>query len=71
MAKSGDIKGETENTILAAQDQAVSRNYFKIKIQGKKLRVNGGYVNNMKKLLTLMFIDLCIIVKFIQKNSTR
>ena len=30
--KSGDIKGETERTIVAAQDQAISRNYFKKKI---------------------------------------
>ena len=30
--KSGDIKGETEGTIVAAQDQAVSTNYFKNKI---------------------------------------
>ena len=30
--KSGDIKGETESTIVAAQDQAVSTNYFKNKI---------------------------------------
>ena len=30
--KSGDIKGETESTIVAAQDQAISTNYFKKKI---------------------------------------
>jgi hypothetical protein len=30
--KSGDIKGETESTITAAQDQAISTNYFKNKI---------------------------------------
>ena len=30
--KSGDIKGETESTIVAAQDQAISKNYFKNKI---------------------------------------
>jgi len=30
--KSGDIKGETESTIVAAQDQAASTNYFKNKI---------------------------------------
>ena len=30
--KSGDINGETESTILAAQDQAISTNYFKNKI---------------------------------------
>jgi hypothetical protein len=28
----GDIKGETESTIEAAQDQAISTNYFKKKI---------------------------------------
>ena len=28
----GDIKGETESTIVAAQDQAISTNYFKNKI---------------------------------------
>jgi hypothetical protein len=27
----GDIKGETESTIVAAQDQAISTNYFKRK----------------------------------------
>ena len=30
--KSGDIKRETESTIVAAQDQAISTNYFKNKI---------------------------------------
>ena len=30
--KSGDIKGETESTIVAAQDQAISKNYCKNKI---------------------------------------
>jgi hypothetical protein len=30
--KYGDIKGETESTIVAAQDQAISTNYFKTKI---------------------------------------
>jgi len=29
---SGNIKGETESTIVAAQDQAISTNYFKNKI---------------------------------------
>ena len=29
---SGDIKGETESTRVAAQDQAISTNYFKNKI---------------------------------------
>jgi hypothetical protein len=30
--KFGDIKGETESTILAAQDQAISTNGFRNKI---------------------------------------
>ena len=30
--KSGDIKGKAESTIVAAQDQAISTNYFKKKI---------------------------------------
>ena len=30
--KSGEIKGETESTIVAAQDQEISTNYFKNKI---------------------------------------
>jgi hypothetical protein len=30
--KSGDIKGETESTIVAAQEQAIIKNYFKNKI---------------------------------------
>jgi hypothetical protein len=30
--KFGNIKGETESTIVAAQDQEISANYFKIKI---------------------------------------
>jgi hypothetical protein len=31
-SKFGNIKGETESTIMAAQDQAISANYFKNKI---------------------------------------
>ena len=34
--KSGDIKGETESTIVAAQDQGISTNYFKNKILKKE-----------------------------------
>ena len=30
--KSGDIKGESESTIVAAQDQAIRTDYFKNKI---------------------------------------
>ena len=35
--KYGDIKGETESTIVAAQDQAISTNYFKNKILKKEI----------------------------------
>ena len=30
--KSGDIKGETESTVMAAEDQAIRTNYFKNKL---------------------------------------
>ena len=35
--KYGDIKGETESTIVVAQDQAISTNYFKNKILKKDI----------------------------------
>ena len=35
--KYGDIKGETESTIVAAQDKAMSTNYFKNKILKKQI----------------------------------
>jgi hypothetical protein len=50
--KLGNIKGEAESTIVAAQDQAISKTILKITFLKKKLTVNAGYVNNMKKLLT-------------------
>jgi hypothetical protein len=34
--KFGDIKGETESTIVAGQDQAISTNYFKNNIFKKE-----------------------------------
>ena len=39
--KSGDIKGETEGTIVAAQDQAISKNYFKNKILKEEIETKG------------------------------
>ena len=36
--KYGDIKGETESTIVAAQDQAISTNYFKNKILKEEIK---------------------------------
>jgi hypothetical protein len=35
--KFGDIKGETESTIMTSQDQAASTNYFKNKILKKEI----------------------------------
>jgi hypothetical protein len=35
--KFGDIKGETESTIVSAQDQAISTNYFKRKIPKEEI----------------------------------
>jgi len=35
--KSGDINGETESTIVAAQDQTISTNYYKSKILKEKI----------------------------------
>ena len=34
--KFGDIKAETENTIVAARNQAINKNYFKNKILEEK-----------------------------------
>jgi hypothetical protein len=47
-----ETTGETESTsiLLAAQDQAISTNYFKNKVLKEE---TDGYVNNMKKLLTI------------------
>ena len=50
--KSGDNKGETESTIVAAQDQAIRTNYFKNKILKEETESKCRLCNNMKKLLT-------------------
>jgi hypothetical protein len=50
--KFGDIKGETESTSVAAQDQAVSTDYFKRKILKEDIESRCRYVKNTKKLLT-------------------
>jgi hypothetical protein len=46
------LQNTTKITIMAAQDQAISRNYFKKKIVNKKLKVGAPCANNMKRLLT-------------------
>jgi hypothetical protein len=37
---------------MAAQNQAISTNYFKKKFQNKKLKVDADCVKNMKRVLT-------------------
>jgi hypothetical protein len=64
--KCGDIKGETESTIVAAQDQAISTNCFKRKFWKKKLKADADYVKNTKKLLTIFHLD----VPFWQRMNT-
>jgi hypothetical protein len=49
-----DIKGEKESKKVAAQDQTQSKTSLKIKFLRKKLTVNAGCVNNMKKLLPVL-----------------
>jgi len=41
--KSGDIKGETESTIVAAEGQAISTNYFKNKVVSCKVETESKY----------------------------
>jgi hypothetical protein len=41
--KSGDIKGETQSTVVAAQAQAISTNYFKNIFLNKKLNLDATY----------------------------
>jgi hypothetical protein len=48
--KFGNIKGETESTIMAAQDNQIVQTILKIKFWPKKFIVNAGYVNDMKLL---------------------
>jgi len=50
--KSGEIKGETENKVVAGQDQAISSKYFKKKILKKEIEDKCRLCNNMKKILT-------------------
>ena len=46
---SGDIKGETESTIVAAQDQANGTSYFKNKILKEEIERNCRLCKKKKK----------------------
>jgi hypothetical protein len=50
--KFGDIKGETEIKIVAAQDCAFSTNYLEKKFERRNLKADADYVKNTKKQLT-------------------
>jgi hypothetical protein len=56
--KFGDVKGETESTIVTAQDQAVSTNYFMRKVLKEEIEVYADCVKNTKKLLTIQHQDV-------------
>jgi len=51
--KSDDIKGETESTIVAAQDQAISTNYFKNKILTEEIESKCWLCKQHEELLTI------------------
>jgi len=50
---SGDFKGETESTIVAVQEQAISTNYFKNKISKEETESKCRLCSNMKNYLPL------------------
>jgi len=50
--KSGDIKGETESTIVAAQDQGISKNYIKKKILKEEIESKCRLCKQHEELLT-------------------
>jgi hypothetical protein len=52
LLKFGDIKGGTESTVVAAQDQALSTNCFKKNVLKEEIEINIHYLKNTKKLLT-------------------
>jgi hypothetical protein len=52
--KYGDIKGETDSTIVAAQDQAISTNYFKNKILKKEIKSKCRLCKQHKETMDLL-----------------
>jgi len=58
MAEFGDIKGETESTVVAAQDQALSTNCFKKNILKEETESKCDYVKNTKNLITTSHQDV-------------
>jgi hypothetical protein len=52
MSKFGDIKGETESTLVAARDQAISANYFKNKTLKEEADSKWRLYKRHEKILT-------------------
>ena len=50
--KSGEFKGETESTILAAQNQAINTKYFKDKILKEEINRKCQFCTQQKLLTT-------------------
>ena len=50
--KSGDIKGETESTIVSAQEKAISTNYFKNKILKQEIESKCRLCKQHEEILT-------------------
>jgi hypothetical protein len=65
--KFGDIKGETESTIVAAQDEASAQTTLREKFWKKKLKVDADYVKKTKKLSTTKHQD----TPFWQRMNTK
>jgi hypothetical protein len=49
MAVEGDVKGETDSEIIAAQDQALRTKYNATKILKQEQKANADYVNNLMR----------------------
>jgi hypothetical protein len=62
----GDLKAETENEIVAAQDQALQPNTIQQKYCKQKQIVNADCVNNLRRQQTA----LCQRAQYWQKNNT-
>ena len=69
--KSEDIKGETESTIVAAQDQAISTNYFKNESLKEEKASKGRLYKKHEKSIDHLTSRCPILVKneFLMKND--
>jgi hypothetical protein len=61
--KSGNIEGETESTIVAAQDQAVSTNYFKNKSWKEEIESKCRLCKEHEKTIDHLTLGCPILVK--------